>query len=205
MVKFADNGLTVNFPDREKDPYWDEYGAPLDAMPEFQHRRPLLYDRNRNVYVGEPGWFHEDLYSHHQIPEENRGQYQEGYIGDRRNLIWYGGEPENHPQVAEALDQSGIKIRNSESQPHHLDAEPNWEDGWEDIGFHHSASKDFEHWWKTKGPSVAKASILAEYAAGEGLDRDEAKSYIDDHESEIRGDKGLFRRRFFRKFDALTR
>ena len=63
--------------------------------------RPVVWDRDNTVYVGNPGSTHWDL--HQEFTDSNSGDFDEGYVMDRRtndlfasdsidNEVWWKGE-----------------------------------------------------------------------------------------------------------------
>lgn len=220
LLVFSNSGWIVHHPDPERDVDYNTRGAgPHGDGEEFQGRRPVLADPDtRNLYVGEENWYHGDTATHHGVGDKDYWTWHEGYFNGGPNwgngaLQWYGaadGPP--HQEIAQALTEAGYPIPNPDTpRPDNgllddsaFDDSEIWGDDSEIWNPHTGSKDDFGKWWKKKSPiTKTKAAILAEYAKGEKLDREDAKRYIDEHESEIIGDSDDFRRRFFRKFDAL--
>lgn len=119
-VIFSDNGWQVKLPSPLQDAYYDSRGADAYNAAEFQGRRPVLVDdQARQIYVGEPDWYHHDCAAHHGVDQWNLDQ---GYFGGGPewgggNLAWYGFRnqpPAHHADVAQALIQAGFQIPNPE-------------------------------------------------------------------------------------------
>lgn len=196
---FTANGITVVQPDPARDVDFHERGD-KEGYSRFDGRIPILWDeRSRRLYLGAPNWFHGDVAQHYDIGAGHgldEGMVAGGPEWGSGHLKWFlPDEPKEHPEIAEALQEAGIRVPNPDLRP---------VEDFNPFTWHESGTKGYKKWWKTKGPAtVSNAYILAEYACLEHMTREECKKFIDDHEDEIRGNPDEFRRRFFHKFDAF--
>lgn len=213
---FTASGIAVVPPSPERDPDYQSYGD-HEGFSQFHGRVPLLWHpQSRRVYLGAPNWYHQDVVKHHGLDdyksamEMTHGMVKGGPEWGNGHLTWFRESPEEHPEIAQALEDAGIEVPNHD-QPTVPDLNPfkdlqpqedvdlNDPDLWKESGV-----KGFKKWWKQKGPArPSNAASLAEYACLEHMSREECKTFIDDHEDEIQGDPDEFRRKFFRKFDLF--
>jgi hypothetical protein len=121
---FAHNGWIVHHPNPQTDPEYNEREAP--SYVNFEGRRPFIVSpERRHIYLGEPNWYHDDVAQHHHLNDEDEfasWAMPKGYFGGGTQwgnglMKWYdtpdeGGVPEYHPDVAQALTESGFNIPN---------------------------------------------------------------------------------------------
>lgn len=128
---FSNNGLILHHPNPEADNY-QEY--PSGSLGE---RRPVIYrPQTRDVYVGEPGWYHADTYSHYGMDQyeypPTGGPTHEGFFNGNvewgnGTLSWYNRpSDEEHKAVQEALLNAGHEIV-SEADPEDVQEEEDFD------------------------------------------------------------------------------
>jgi hypothetical protein len=144
-LAFADNGYVVHRPNPEQDVDYDTRG---DFGEEgFAGRQPVIVD-NRDIYVGSPDWYHDDVAKHHGI-DPDYWHLPQGYFGSKSpqwgggNLKWYR-TPAEHPEIAQALNQAGYKIPNMdpEAQPDYETDDDLWAD--DPPEYHHPLDEEDE-------------------------------------------------------------
>lgn len=123
---FTAHGIQVHMPREDAEENWRGDG---DG---FEGRVPLLWNKKtRNLFVGNPDWYHADVYQHHHVPDRDYDDLQHGYIGSPNpewgggNLAWYGHEPAEHADVAKALMEAGFQVPNP--KPEEKPPEPEWQ------------------------------------------------------------------------------
>lgn len=106
---------------------------------DFEGRRPVLWDReNETVYLGQPDTYHSDLYEEFGL---GYGQAEKGYVGGGRSwgggaLKWYFGKPQEHDDVAAALERHAPGVTQQKAPAHDEDG------GWDD--FHEGSATPFK-------------------------------------------------------------
>lgn len=128
---FSNNGLIVHHPNPEGNDYFE---ADQDNPYGMGARQPVIYHPGtRDVYVGGPGWYHQDTYRHHGIDRDwnDPNPTHEGYFNGNDAwgggpLTWYGRDPEDHAAVEEALVNAGYAV------PPKVEEEPEDEYDWND-------------------------------------------------------------------------
>jgi len=114
---FSETGIQVHLPDPANDVDFDSRGD-RSGSGGLGQRRPLAYDeKNREAWVGEPGWYHSDLYRHHGTDYDSgldEGYFEGGHIWGRGHLEWYTDPPATHADVANALTESGFSVPNAD-------------------------------------------------------------------------------------------
>lgn len=124
---FSNNGLIVHHPNPETGEY-PEGGSYLGD------RRPVLYrPESRDVFVGEPGWYHADTYRHYgmdQYQYPGPRTYEGFFNGDEEwgngTLRWYSPpSPDEHNAVKLALQNAGHEVLDEDPEPEDVD-----EDDW---------------------------------------------------------------------------
>lgn len=119
---FSNNGLIVHHANPENGNFAQQ--SPYSGLGE---RRPVIYRPDtRDVFVGEPGWYHGDTYRHFDIPDMYADDYQrthEGFFAGNEDwgnggLSWYSRpSDEEHEAVKEALLNAGHEITDPEPEP----------------------------------------------------------------------------------------
>lgn len=116
---FTTNGYQVFKPDAATDPFIDGRGMnPEDDWERFEGRIPFVHRVDRRaIYTGLPGWFHNDVYEHHNFRDSysRHGYFGGGPEWGHGRLKWYGTPPEDAHDVESALKESGYEI--SSDQP----------------------------------------------------------------------------------------
>jgi hypothetical protein len=120
------------------DPFYDGRGG--NDYEGFRGRIPLIYNpRERQIWTGEPNWFHHDTIEHHGLTssQSSRYNYDTAYHGyfnggpewGRGELRWYNTPPEPgaHENVVNALTQAGYQV-NPQTQADDLENDDLWED-----------------------------------------------------------------------------
>lgn len=123
---FSYRGYVLHQPDPETAHEFDPMPYQVSS---FGGRIPLII-KGRDVYLGAPNWYHNDILHHHGI-DADQWTHPFGYFNGNKDwgdgaLKWYGtsrldqadaGEDE-HREVANALMQAGYPITNPNTKAH---------------------------------------------------------------------------------------
>lgn len=111
---FSNNGYIVHQPNPEAGDWHSGQSS------ELHPRQPVIYKPNsRDVFVGEPGWYHQDTYRHYGIPDMYSDTYEkthEGFFNGGTewgggDLSWYSPpSDEEHAGIREALINAGHEV-----------------------------------------------------------------------------------------------
>lgn len=128
----AKHGITVHEPDIQADFEAKNYGTD-GRLSQFEGRRSILWDPDkRHLYVSGPNWLHPDTRKHFDRVGQPVSQYaDEGYVAGgpawgNGELKWFMNHPEEHTQIADALEEVGIPVPNKEREEPDPDKVPLW-------------------------------------------------------------------------------
>ena len=135
VLYVAKHGITVHEPNPDADPMFHMRAVGESDASQFGGRIPILWDSSkRHLYVGNPNWTHPDTQNHFEAvtgQPHKPHTYDEGYVAGGEHwangdLKWFMHPPEEHPEIADALEEIGIPVPNKEHEPISEENMPLW-------------------------------------------------------------------------------